>query len=468
MPSLGWLTALWPRAGRAVTQRQSGALEGKYRPGPYALEEGFLSARAGSSWNFWQNGYSAQPFSESNAMLEACVSSYSQTTAMCPGSHWLTNPLGGRDRVTTSALSRILHGPNDYQSMSDLLLNLTNNLLRNGETFALGIRNNRQEIGELHLMRRGKPLVAMDGSIFYDLGGNEVLEHRFDLSRPIPARDVLHVRLHTPTNVLKGVSPILAATLDLAMAGAALNQQVWFYLNQARPSFILESDQPFNEEEAEDLRNRWVKQTSGENAGGTPILGYGIKAKQLGMSAHDAALAEMMKLTAENIALAFRIPLPILGLGQHTFASTEALIQSWIAGGLGFVLNHIETAFDRFFGLKGQPEEYFELDTYTLLRSSFAERIQALSNGTRRLYSINEARGLEGLPRVPGGDEIRVQQQDVPLTWATQNPPKTKPAPSAVPPPSEGSANGSGRAAAAASDSAIRSFRAARNSGIAA
>ncbi|WP_230646705.1 MULTISPECIES: phage portal protein [Bradyrhizobium] len=39
---------------------------------------------------------------------------------------------------------------------------------------------------------------------------------------------MLHVRLHTPRHPLKGESPILAAALDLAMSGAALNQQVSF------------------------------------------------------------------------------------------------------------------------------------------------------------------------------------------------------------------------------------------------
>lgn len=452
-----WWDDVLPRVGQLLAPRSANvpatqrSLEGQYRPGPYALEDGFLSARAGRWWNFWQNGWRPEPYSQTNAMLEACISAYAQTIAMCPGSHWITNPDGGRTRVTTSALSRILTMPNDYQSASDLLLNLTWNLFKHGESFALGIRNQRQEIDELHLMRRGKALIAVDGSIFYSLGGNEVVENRLDLSFPVPARDVLHIRLHTPTSVLKGCSPILAATLDLAMSGAAMSQQVAFYLNEARPSFILETDEKLTEPEAKDLRRRWHQQTQGENAGGTPILGYGIKAHQLGMSAHDAALAEMLKMSNENIALAFRIPLPILGMGQHTFASTEALMQSWIAGGVGFTLNHIESAFDRLFGLRGQPLEYTELDTYTLLRSSFKERIEALSAGTRRLYTINEARALEGLPRVVGGDEIRVQQQDVPLTWAMNNPPQQQ-----LPPPQD-AANDTGRGDAAAVVATFRS-----------
>ena len=48
----------------------------------------------------------------------------------------------------------------------------------------------------------------------------------------------------------------------------------------------------------------------------------------------DAAIAEVMKLSQERIALVFRVPLPVLGLGGPTFGSTEALMQFWIATGL--------------------------------------------------------------------------------------------------------------------------------------
>jgi hypothetical protein len=88
-------------------------------------------------------GHSLRPFGESGAMVEACVSAYSQTVAMCPGTHWYSTGDGGRESVTTSARSRILAEPNDYQSMSDLLLNITRRLYGKGETFCC---NNRFEI----------------------------------------------------------------------------------------------------------------------------------------------------------------------------------------------------------------------------------------------------------------------------------------------------------------------------------
>jgi HK97 family phage portal protein len=411
------------------------AAEGEYRPGPYLLDSGWLSAKAGKFWNFWQMGYGPQPYGECGAMVEAAVSAYSQTVAMCPGDHKRSTGNGGVERVTTSDLSRIIRKPNDYQSMSDFLLNLTRRLYMKGEAFALARRNERNEISELHWMRDGYPLVGTDGSVFYWLSGNEIAEKRFDLSVPFPARDVLHVRLHTPRHPLKGESPILAVALDLMMSGAALNQQVTFYLNQARPSFMLETDQQLTKEQTDALRIRWDEQTKGENAGGTPILAWGLKAKPVTVGAGDARLADMLKLSDQNVALAFRMPLQILGIGGTPFASTEALMSSWKAMGLGFALNHIEEAFGILFRLKGFPEEYVEFDTNALLRSSFKEMIDALSNGTRRVMTTNEARRYLDLPEKPGGDELLVQLQDIPLSMAGKQ--QTQPKAPAEPKPED-------------------------------
>lgn len=405
------------------------AQEGAVRPGPYLLDGGWLSASAGKFMNWWQlAGSSLHPGGEGGAMVEACVSAYSQTAAQCPGAHKRTTGDGGVTVVTDSDLARILKRPNDYESMSDFLLNITDRLYRDGEAFAYAVRDGSR-IVELHRMRHGFPYVGTDGSIFYSLSGNEIVDRRFDLSVPVPARDVLHVRLRTPRHPLKGVSPILAVALDQALSGAALNQQIAFYLNEARPSFMLETDQQLNAEQTRDLRARWDEQTKGDNAGGTPILTWGLKAKPVGMSANDSKLADMLKLTDQNIALAFRIPLQILGIGGTPFASTEALMSAWKSTGLGFCLNHIEEAFGLLFRLGGMPDEYLEFDTDALLRSSFKELIEGLVAGTDKIMSKNEARRRLDLPRKAGGDDLFMQMQDIPIGTPL------KPTEPAVPPP---------------------------------
>lgn len=431
-----------PSLSRLLPWRKRAA-EGGYRPGPYLLSDGWLSAKAGRYMNWWQMGYGLDSTSGNSAIVEACRGAYAQTIAMCPGDHWRRLDNGGRERVTSSALSRIVRRPNDYQSISDFLLNLTYRLYDEGEAFAYAVRNDRFEISELHLMRHGRAAVAENGAIFYALYGNEIAERRFDLTWPVPARDVLHVRLHTPAHALKGVSPILNTQVSLALSGAAMNQQIAFYLNQARPSFMLETDQQLSRDQITDLRQAWNEQTQGENAGGTPILAWGLKAKPVTGNSKDNELAALLKISQEEVALAFQIPLQVLGIGGTPFASTEALMSAWKARGLGFALNHIEEAFGLLFGLKGMPDEYLEFSTSALMRSSFKERLEALSVGTMGgILSPDEARHDEDLPTVPGGHGAmpRVQQQVVPLSYGTnlQPPdPNTKPAPQETPKPND-------------------------------
>jgi len=414
-----------------------GAPEGAVRPGPYMLSNGWLPA--GSPWNYWQTGANVQPYGSRSAMLEACISAYAQTVPMCSGDHWRRLDNGGRERVTNSALSRIMRHPNDYQSISDFLLNLTRRLYEHGNAYAYAVRNARFEIAELHLMRTGSAGVAEDGSIFYSLSGNEIIERRIDLSGNVPARDVLHCRLHTPRHPLKGESPILAAALDLAINNVALQQQIAFYVNQSRPSFIMSTDLSLSKEELERLDARWQERSSGMNAGKTMFTSHGLKATPIQTSAVDAQLVETLKMSDQAIALALRIPLQILGIGTSTFASTELLMQSWIATGLGFTINHIEEAFGLLFGLRGVPDEYLELDTRALLRSAYRERIEGLARGViSGIYSPDEARAQEDLPAVPGGYGAmpRVQQQVVELDWHDKNPaPQPTPAPAEAPPP---------------------------------
>jgi HK97 family phage portal protein len=411
----------------------------------YFLSDGWLPA--GSAMNWWQMGGKLQPYSSASAMVEACIGAYSQTVAMCPGDHWRLQESGGRERVANSALARVLRKPNEYQSISDFLLNLTRGLYENGNAYALALRNDRNEIYELHLMnpRACCARVAEGGEIFYALGGNEIIDRRFGGLAAVPGRDVLHVRLHTPRDPLKGESPILAAALDIAAGNAVLQQQIAFFANQARPSFLLSTDQLLTLDQVRQLRAAWDEQTKGAGAGGTPILSAGLKPQMVSTTAQDAQLAETMKMSDQSVALAFRIPLQVLGLGGTTYASAELMMQSWVASGLGFALNHIEEAFGRLFRLRGQPDEYVEFSTKSLLRSAFKDRIEGLARGVQSgVYSPDEARAEEELAAVPGGygAEPRVQQQVVPLSaWEKGQDATASPAAPASPPASPDAGN---------------------------
>lgn len=415
------------------------AVEGEYRDGPYTLPVSGGWLPAGTPWNFWQLGRDPLGQGAQSAMVEACISAYAQTVAMCPGDHWRLKPDGGRERITNSALCRILRFPNEYQSISDFLLNLTWNLYQHGEAFALAIRNDRNEIDELHLMRSRDCMarIAEDGSVFYALGGNEIVDRMLGHVM-VPARDVLHVRLHTPRHPLIGESPILAAQLALAAGNAALQRQISFFANESKPSIMLSTDNVITKEQALQMKESWDAQTRGGGIGGTPILSGGFKPIIVSNTAVDAQLAETLKMSDQSVALAMRVPLQVLGIGGTPYASTEALMQSWIATGLGFALNHIEEAIGLLFKLRGQPEEYVEFSTSALLRSSFKDRVEGYARGVQGgIFAPNEARADFELPAAEAGEEPRVQQQVLPLSHFDKLLEQQSAKPLALPPPDD-------------------------------
>jgi HK97 family phage portal protein len=415
--------------------------EGDFRPGPYYLpySGGWLGANEGSFLNWWQMGEDVGGLGSSSAMASACVAAYAQTVAMCPGDHWKAKSNGGRERVTTSALSRWLKTPNAYQTISDFLLNGVTNLYDDGNMYALALRNSRYEVIETHLMnpRACNAVVAETGDVFYGLSGNPVIDRMIDYPLMVPARDVLHVRLNTSQHhPLRGESPLMSAARDVAVGNAMALQQLNFYMNQARPGVVLSTDMVLDKDQVQALRDRWDEQSRGLGRGGTPILTAGLKPVPLSSAnAENSQLADIMKMSEQRVALAYRVPLQILGIGGAAFNTTESLMQSWLAGALGFALNHVEEAIGRLFGLAGQPDEYLELNTKVLLRSAFKDRVEGLVRGVQGgVFSPDEARETESLPKVKGGfgEEPRVQQQLVPLSAAAAIP--AAPGPGAAPP----------------------------------
>lgn len=378
------------------------------------------------SWpvNWWQKNY--QPHvSDANSTVNGCVDAYAQTIASIPIRHLRRNSKGGKDVVDGSAFNRLMKKPNAYQTRSDLNLNMIRNLLFTGNAYLLGVRGPRNDFAELHLMPSTGSAAYIEPetkTIFYGFGANPLVG---DLTYLVPQRDVLHLRLHCPHDPLTGVSPIVNAALAISSNNALLGHQATFFNNMSRPSGFISTDQVLQKDQLLQLRAAWHEQSQNLNSGGVPVLAAGMKFQSLSLTSEDAQLVEAYHMTVEDIARAFRIPLPLIGdLRNSTYNNVEQLISSWLATGLGFLLEHIELSYSNFFAL--DDTDCIESDTKSLLRTDLAGRIDALTKGiSGGLYSINEARRQEGLPSVEFGDEPRVQAQVVPLS-AIEIPPSAQ------------------------------------------
>ena len=385
-----------------------------------------MEGRLPTSWpvNWWQKNY--RPFTNDvNSTVNACVDGYAQVMASLPLRHIKINSKGGKDPVLNSAFTKVFRKPNSYQTRSDFILNLIRNLLFNGNGYAYALRNSRNEISELHIMpsRNTTPYIEPESkTIFYGLGTNPLVG---ELTALIPQRDALHLRLHCPIHPLIGVSPVENCALAISSNNSVLGHQAVFFNNMSRPSGVISTDQILKREQMEQLRKMWSEQSQNLNSGEVPILFGGMKFQQLSLTSQDAQLVEAYHLSVMDIAKAFRVPLPLIGdLRNSTYNNVEQLIATWLATGLGFMLEHVEQALGLFFGIR--EDEQIQFETKNLLRTDFKGRIDALVHGiSGGLYSVNEARAEEGLPAVDFGDEPRLQAQVIPLS-SIQIPPSGK------------------------------------------
>src|SRR5580765_6423225 len=429
---------------RWVTPRQKANPAGElnYHPGPYTVSGGYLPA--GAPWNFWQ--CDIDPVAAPGcSTVEACVWAYIRAIAQLPGYHKRELANGGYETVTTSALSRLLRAPNGYQTPSDFLVHLIRSLLYTGNSYWIAQRNDRQEVEALHWtdprtcrVREVRVEGQIFSEIFYEIGDNPLINMSSLAGRSlvVPARDVLHIKLDTRRNPLIGETWLSALASEVATHSAIYNSMSTFSNNMSRPSGVLTTELQIKQPDVESLRARWNEQAKGMNAGGVPILTHGLKFQPISISNQDAQIVEQQKLTDQKIASVCGVPAILLGINDTaTQKSTEALMAEWLASGLGFVINHIEQAFDKFVGLATVPagKEWTEFDTAVLLRSMFRERIEGYVRGVQGgIFAPNEVRELEGYGPVEDGDEPRMQQQMVPLSW---EPPAAAPVPPSQNPP---------------------------------
>lgn len=383
------------------------------------------------SWNWWQQGKNIVRHGESST-VHASIDAYAQTIASLPGYHNKETGKGGNTALKGTPVSNFLRYPNSYQTRSDFMLNIIKQLLYNGNAYAVGIRDDRDQIISTHIVdsRGTQPYIEPETKeIFYGIGHNPLLDSLPEML--VPQRDVVHLRLYTPRHPLIGVSPIENLAASIAANNAILGHQATFFSNMSRPSGVLTTDEKLNKEQMMMLREAWESQSQGINSGRIPILSSGLGWQSMSINSQDSQLIDAYRMGIEEIARAFRVPLPLIGDNRNnTYNNVEQLINSWLAMGLGFLLEHIERSFDRYFEIP--EDEHINYDTDVLMRTDFQGRIEALSKAvTNGIYSPNEAREKEKLDAVEYGEEPRVQAQNVPLSAAGQIPETTPSAPTA-------------------------------------
>jgi HK97 family phage portal protein len=320
--------------------------------------------------------------------------------------------------VDAASFSPVLRKPNRYQNRIKFYEHWVVSKLLHGNTYALKQRDNRNVVVAMYILdpTRTRPLVAPDGSVFYELTRDNLAGVEND-KIVVPASEIIHDVMVPLFHPLCGVSPLTACGLAAVQGLNIQDHASSFFANGARPSGILTAPGQISDTTAKELKEYWDKNFTGDNRGKVAVLGDGLEYEQMTVNAVDAQLIEQLKWSAEVVCSAFHVPAYKVGVGTPpSYNNIEALDQQYYSQCLQSLFECIELCLDEGLGLTEVTGKSYgtEFDLDDLLRmdsKTMAETEDKLKN----IKKPNESRKRLNLPPVPGGNSVYRQQQDFSL-----------------------------------------------------
>lgn len=315
-----------------------------------------------------------------------------------------------------TAYSPVIRKPNRYQNRIQFYTNWMESKLTRGNTYVLKERDNRGVVVAMYVLApdRVKPLVAPDGSVFYELQQDDLAGLK-ENSVVVPAREIIHDRWNTLFHPLVGLSPVFANGLA-AMQGLAIqNNSARFFENGSQPGGVLTAPGAISEETAQRLKAHWDSNYTGANVGKVAVLGDGLSYQAMAVTAVDSQLIDQLRWSAETVCSVFGVPAYKVGVGPSpTYNNVQALNQQYYSDCLQIHVESVELCLDE--GLELTKPFGTEFDLDDLLRMDSATQIDTLQKAvTGGLMKPDEGRKKLGFKPVPGGDAVYLQQQNFSL-----------------------------------------------------
>lgn len=320
----------------------------------------------------------------------------------------------------------VLIKPNRYQTRIQFFDEWMTSKLVNGNTYVLKERDARGIVVALYILNPWltKPLVAPDGSVYYEVCHNDLynlnLDYLLEDNRVrIPASEIIHDRYNPLYHPLCGISPIMACALSGALGISIAMNSAKFFKNQSQPGGVLSAPEHIEDDTAARLKAHFENNYSGENAGRIAVLGDGLKFEVMRENAVDAQLIEQLKLSGENVCTAFGVPAYKIGIGtMPAYNNVEALDQQYYSQCLQILIESIELLLDEGLGLTAVTQHIYgtEFDLTQLLRMDTSTKSKTWGDLVKQgIAAPNEARAAFDLMPVDGGDSVYMQQQNYSL-----------------------------------------------------
>lgn len=376
--------------------RSYGTVQTVAAPTPYTSAPG---SGAGGGWSgyawSYQKMYSTQP------NVRTCVDFLARNVAQLGLHAFRRKSDTDRERLSDHPTMRWLRHPNPsttrYRLFESTMIDMGIYL----NAFWLKIRL-RDGLG---LVRLPPDQVEVEGGLFPSLF--RWIPANADM-REFAPEEIVHFGGYDPCNPLLGLSPLETLRRVLTEDFAAQDYRAYYWRNHARMDGVLERDKdsrPWKPEDFKTWREQWNAATTGrENSGKTQVLMPGMKWVERSFSAKDSELTNARKLTREECARAYHIPLPMVGILDHaTFSNIKEQHKNLYQDALGPWLVMLEEELERQLLPESDDADgvYYEFNIAEKLKGSFEEQADGIMKLTGRpVMTANEGRARLNLPAI--------------------------------------------------------------------
>ena len=320
---------------------------------------------------------------------------------------------GHKTLARGTPLWTLLHtSPNRRHTPMEFWQFMVMNYLLRGNSYARLVRNDAGEVIEMW------PLAS--DQVEVDVLVDKTIVYKYQYEGVVAVYDeksIFHWR--DKGNGIIGMSRLDYMRNSVGIAISAQNHTADVYNKSGKRPGVFMIDKLLTEAQRTSIRNNYRGLTEGSDDD-LLVLEAGAKFEPLSLTPADLQLLDTRKFSVEDIARWFGISSVMINDTAKTTTwgtGISQLIEGFYKFRLRPMLESLEQCLERRVLTSGQRELYsveFSLDA--ILRGSLADRLDAGAKGVQNgLYTRNEWRQLENLPKMDGGDELTAQLNLAPI-----------------------------------------------------
>lgn len=360
-----------------------------------------------------------------NAIVYRCVNEIANGAACIPFKAYQ-----GETQLDQHPILSLLNRPNPMQAGVEYFQAVYSYLLLSGNNYS--IRSDvAGEVRELYLLRPDRVRVKPSKTTTpegYEYVINGKVVKTYDSNPLTGEAEVKHMKLYNPLDDFYGLSPLMAAAVDIDNHNAINKHNISLLNNGARPSgaivFKPTSDRGMPIQLSDGQRQQLqddldVKFKGPANAGRPLLLEGDFDWREMGLSPKDMDFLQQRNMAAKDIALCFGVPSQLIGIpDSQTYANVQEARLALYEETIIPLAKRIQSDLNEWLSPTYGDDIYIEYDF---------EAVPAMVERRRRIYenvtqavregiiSRNEARERLGLEPITGGDDVYIAANLFPL-----------------------------------------------------